>query len=242
METHEHQKGPDIQKELKTHLSGAAETFKDLKSSGKFNFGKEFMNAIEILKLNGKKMEEVAGNKSAALPALLFILIGALAFHIGIYFFFANMMRGLGGLVGMSGFSVAIPIFDLLISFVLLSVMTIVGIFIYDFVGSTFFKGHGKFGELFRVLGYANLVMIVSIFMQIGFIGGIWLLVVSYIALTKIKKLNTTNTVLTMIISLVAVAVLSYLVNLLFVNVLHWGGMFSMYNSEFYQMMNMRFY
>jgi len=239
METHE-QKGPDIQKELKTHLSGAAETFKDLKGGGKFDIGKEFMNALEILKLNGKKMEEIAANKAAALPALIFILIGALAFHVGIYFFFANMMKGLGALAGMGDFSLNIPLLDLLISFLLLSVITIVEIFVLDFVANIAFKGQGKFGQLFRVLGYANLVMIISVFMQIGFIGGIWLLVVSYVALTKIKKLDSTNTVLTIIISLVVVAVLSYLVNLLFVNVLHLGGMFSMYNSEFYQLMNMR--
>ncbi len=56
METNDPKHGPDFQKEFKSHLSGAAETFKDLKGGGKFDIGKEFMNAIEVLKLNGKKM------------------------------------------------------------------------------------------------------------------------------------------------------------------------------------------
>lgn len=242
---HESQHSPDIQKELKTQLSGAAETFKDLKSGGKFDIAKEFMNAIEILKLNGKKMEEVANAKAAALPALIFIALGALAFHVGVYFYIANMFKGLAGLAGLAGMSdvsFAPPILDLVISFVLLVVVTVAQIFVMDFVANTFFKGQGKFGQLFRVLGYANLVMIVSLFMQLGIIGGIWLLIVSYVALTKIKKLDATNTVLTLIITIVVVAVLSYLVNLLFVNVFHLGGMFSMYGQEFYSMMNPRLY
>jgi len=253
METHEHQhethhegnKSPDIQKELKSHLSGAAETLKDIKSGGKFDIGKEFMNAIEVLKLNGKKMEEIANLKSAALPALLFIVIGALAFHIGVYYYIANMFKGLAGLAGLAGMddvSFAPPILDLAISFVLLVVVSVVEIFVVDFVANTFFKGQGKFGQLFRVLGYANLAMVLSLFMQIGFIGGIWMLVVTYVALTKLKKLDSTNTVLTIIISLVIVAVLSYLLNLLFVNVLHLSGMFSMYNADYYSMMNSKLY
>jgi len=242
METHEPHHSPDIQKEFKSHLSGAAETLKDLKGGGKFDIGKEFMNAIEVLKLNVKKMEEIANNKAAALPALLFILLGALAFHVGVYFFIANMFKGLGGLAGLAGVSLTPPILDLFISFLLLAFITIVEIFVLDFVGNTAFKGQGKFGQLFRVLGYANLAMVVSVFMQIGFIGGIWLLVVTYVALNKIKKLDSTNTVLTMIISLVVVSLISYLLNLLFVNVLHFGGVFSMYNPDYYSMMNTKLY
>ena len=242
METNDPKHGPDFQKEFKSHLSGAAETFKDLKGGGKFDIGKEFMNAIEVLKLNGKKMEEIGNNKAAALPALLFILLGALAFHIGVYFFFANMFKGLAGLAGLSGISLTPPILELAISFVLLAALTVVEIWIFDFVANLAFKGQGKFGQLFRVLGYANLAMVVSVFMQIGFVGGIWLLVATFVALTKVKKLDTTNTVLTIVITLVAIAVISYLVNLLFVNVLHFGGIFSMYNPDYYSLMNARLY
>ena len=234
METHGSH-GPDVQKELKTHISGAAETLKDIKAGGKFDLGKEFMNAFEVLKLNTKKMEEIAVNKAAALPALLFIIAGVVAFHLGFYFFMSSISRGLFGVALTPG------ILDLIISIVLSSAVAIVQIFVLDFVGNVFFKGQGKFGELFRVLGYASVVMLLCLIFQLGVIGGLWFLIAAYFALNKIKKLNPTNTVITLVIALVVTALVTYLLNLLFAFI-HFGGIFSIYTKEYFDLINTKFY
>ena len=73
----EHKKhGHDMQDELKEHFDGAMSTLKEIKDPGKFDFKKEFMNAIEILKLNEKKMTEIATRKTTATAAFLFALLG----------------------------------------------------------------------------------------------------------------------------------------------------------------------
>jgi len=189
--------------EFKKHLDGAASTFKDIQNPGKFDFKAEFMNAIEILKLNEKKITEVATRKTTATAALLFILIGMVSVSLGMYLMVPSVWRP--------------SLMYLLFSMVYSLVAMILVIFATDFVGSQLFKGKGDFGQLFRVFGYSYILMIPYILLAvmpglasiISLAVGVWMLVVSYKLVMIIKKLNPTHTVFTLLIVVVGLGVIS---------------------------------
>ena len=184
--------------DLKEHLDGALNTLKEIKDPGKFDFQKEFMNAIEILKLNEKKMMEIATRKTTATAAFLFVLIGVVSTSLGTYLMFPSMWRP----------SISFLIVNILVSLVAF----FIGVFVIDFVASKFFNGKGNFGQLFRVMGYAYVLMIPYILLAVipslvailGLVLGIWMLIVVFKTISVVKKLNPTNTVFTLLIVLVA--------------------------------------
>jgi hypothetical protein len=214
----EHKKhDKDMQKEFKKHLGEAASTFKEIKHPGKFDFKKEFMNAIEILKLNEKTMHDIALRKTTATAAFLFILMGTVSMGLGMYFMLGSMWRP--------------PVSHLLFSFVYYLVAMFLWIFVTDFVASQFFKGKGTFGQLFRVIGYSYVIMIPYLLLAVApgllelvsFITGIWLLVVTYKIISVIKKLNPTHTIFTIIIVAVAFVILSALLMQLGIGTVGYG-------------------
>jgi len=195
---HEH----DVQDELKKRFDEAADTFKEIRHPGKFDFKKEFMNAIEIIKLNEKKMHEVSISKTSATAAFLFILIGVVSMSLGSYLMIPSPWRASVGF--------------LLISMLVSLVSVFVAIFAIDFVASQFFKGKGDFGQLFRIMGHMYVLMIPfvllavapSLYSLIGLVFGVWMIIVTYKAIAVVKKLNSTNIILTMIIVGVALAII----------------------------------
>jgi hypothetical protein len=200
MDEHHKKHGHEIQEDLKEHFDDVVDTFKSIKDPGKFEMGKEFMNALEVLKLNTKKMHDISQRKTTATAAFLFIVLAAIAMNLGIYLSFLR-------------FDFIRPSFvSLLISGVIYIVLTIIMIFIYDFVGSRFFKGKGNYGELFRVLGYGNLVLVAGIIPMLSGLAGIWYLVVSYMALRTVKKLNPMHTIFTILITVIVGGALSVLI------------------------------
>ncbi|MBU1446316.1 YIP1 family protein [Patescibacteria group bacterium] len=190
-----------MKNDFKEHLDGAMGTFNEIKNPGKFCVKTEFMNAIEILKLNEKKMQEIATRKTTATAALLFILIGVVAMGLGTQFMLPGWLRPSMGYM--------------LISMLFNLVMVIVGIFALDFVANQFFKGKGDFGQLFRVFGYSYILMIPYILLPvapglysiIGAVAGIWMLVVMFKTMGLIKKLNVVHTIFSLLIVGVALGI-----------------------------------
>lgn len=204
--SHEHENNSNNQSNMKDdfkeHLDGAMGTFKEMKNPGKFCIKTEFMNAIEILKLNEKKMQEVATSKTAAIAALLFILAGIVAMSLGQYFMFSWLRPSVG---------------YLLLSMAYNLVGVIVGIFAINFVANQFFKGKGNFGQLFKVMGYAYIAVIPFVLVAVSpvlmsilsLVVGIWMIVVSFKTMAVIKKTNVLNTIFTFLIVGVAFAIIS---------------------------------
>ncbi|MCD6109929.1 YIP1 family protein [bacterium] len=197
-----HKHDHDMQDEFKKHLDGAGETFKEIGHPGKFDLKKEFMNSIEILKLNEKKIHDISIRKTTASAAFLFIAAGVVSMSLGTYFMFPAGWR--------------MSVGYLLVSMIVSLITAFVAIFAIDFVGSQFFKGKGSFGELFRVMGYAYVLMIPFILIAVapglysllGLVLGVWMIVVTYKIISVIKKLNPTNTILTIIIVGIVLAII----------------------------------
>lgn len=177
-----------------------------------------FADVLAILKLDKAAMERVAGRESEGISmALVYLAIGSIASAIG------------GIVLGYTflGSTIRTPLVSGLIGAVISIVMAAVVIYVTNLVAEKLFKGKGKFPAFFRVLGYASLIKVVGILTIVPLlstIAGIWLLVVNYMALTVVHKLDTTNAVLTIIVTVVAMVVLGYLIAAVGLSAVMGGG------------------
>jgi len=204
----------NFQEDLKDEFNEAGETIKEIASSGKLNIKKELKDAVEIVKMKTEKIHAVAIRKNAALPALVIILAGVVAVIAGEYFYVmrVSMMNPL--LIATT------PFFMLFVSFLVYLVSTLGVIFVYDFVATQIFKGKGDLGQMFRVIGYGNLILVISIIPVLRGIALLWYGIIVYEAIRHIKKLEPVKAVLTIIISMIIVSLIAALLSMLFGNTL----------------------
>lgn len=81
------------------------------------------------------------------------------------------------------------------------------------FVGTTFFGGTADVGEMLRVLGFAQAPGILGIIPVCGgFVGSIWTLACTFIAIRQGLDLDNRNAIFTAIISWVAVLIVSFVI------------------------------
>lgn len=156
-----------------------------------------FGDIIEILKLNKAAIEKVAHRDAEGISlALVYLAVGAIAPSLG------------GAVLGYTilGTTFRTPIVNALIGAVLAIVISAVALYVTSMVAEKMFHGTGKFPQYFRVMGYASLINIVGFLTMVPIlstIAAIWVLVVNYMALTIVHKLNSTNAVLTIIVTIV---------------------------------------
>ncbi|MFC1599987.1 YIP1 family protein [Patescibacteria group bacterium] len=210
MDEHQHH---NLGEDIKDEFNEATETIKEMAPSGKFDVMKELKDAVEVVKMKTEKIHTVAMRKSAALPALLIILAGIIAILAGEYL---NIIR----LSMMSPLLVApTPILMLLTSFLIYLVSTLGIIFVYELIGTHIFKGKGDFGQLFRVIGYGNLILIAAIVPILRGVALVWYGIIVYEAIKHIKQLEPIKAVLTIIISMIVVSLIAAVISLLFGNI-----------------------
>ncbi len=192
-------------------------------ASNKFSFNlsgidwkKEVMDAIEILKLNKTKMHEVAGREKATTVGIVFIVIPQIVSVI------------LSAILLSRYFSswqfYLIPGLTSIISPFLL-------IYAFHLAATQVFKAKGELFPFFRVMSYISVITVLTpvvtllTFVSWGLAGlaglvslvaGIWMLIVAYHLLQDMYKLTNQNTVLSMIIGIVAVAIVTGIVNAIF--------------------------
>lgn len=91
--------------------------------------------------------------------------------------------------------------------------------FLVSWIGTSFFKGQGDFGEVQRCLGFAYGPQVLGILAVIpclgwlaGLIGWIWSMVVGFVAVREALDQDNTNAVLTIVISGVIVIILTAII------------------------------
>ena len=193
--------GHDLKEGLKEGFSDAKEAFNEVKFNKNTNWKSEFMDAIEVIKLNKTKMKQISERKSSTTTALIFAILGSAAIPLGIYIM----------LFRTPFFSVA----DLLIAIVYYFVSFLLSVFILDIIAKKLFHGKGDFRKLFKVLGFGYLIMVPGIIVYLlglasGLVSilGIWYLVIMFKALQVLYKLSNKNTVVALIISIVVLGIL----------------------------------
>jgi hypothetical protein len=164
-----------------------------------------FSDVIEILKLNKSRINAVAGRESEGIGiALVYLIIGAIAAPLG------------SAIIGyyLLGVRITASWTSTLVGAIVAVVVAAVTLYITNLVAIRLFKGKGKFPQFFRVMGYAYLLNVVGFLTMIPFLGslaGIYMLVIAFIALQEIHKLDTTNAILTILVTIGVFLVLGYL-------------------------------
>jgi len=178
---------------------------------------KEVMKAVEVIKLKGSAMTEVAGDEKSNVPAGIFILLAGLAMALNSYVFPISFM----------GITYRPGIDTVLIQAVIYAVCSAAGIFVLDFVSRKLFKGKGKSCELFRTCGYASLLGVAGILPVAGLLAGLWMLAIYFNALKNVEKLDDGSAVGAMVVSIVAVVVIFGAIGMVSGGMMFGGGMMS---------------
>ena len=177
----------------------------------KADYKDSFSKLIEIIRFKHKAMDEVGEDPKYLFPALIFLVLGSIAGHLG------------GMLFGVRALNVVVrtnPAYFL--STALISIIvTLAFVYITSYVAIKFFKGQGKLSGFFAVIGLCMGVRVIELagYLLPGLLGlisaviGIWLLIILFVSVKRVFKLDDANTVLTIIISLVAILVLGGLLN-----------------------------
>ncbi|GEM_PF-2177809 len=165
-----------------------------------------FKSVLEIFKLNTTAIEQVAKNEKLNMVALIFLVIGVIVGPL------ANLI------LGIKVFNMVFhpSLQDTLITMIAQFVMAALAIFVTTLVATKVFNGKGTFAELFRIVGLASIINVLNILtpilpslgMLISLVIGVYMLVVEFVSLKTVFKMDPTNTVLTMIVTIIVFVIL----------------------------------
>lgn len=88
--------------------------------------------------------------------------------------------------------------------------------FITDLVGRTLFGGESDFGQMLRVLGYAQAPLALAVVPFLGWIGFIWMLVAAVVAIREGHDFTTGKAIGTALVGWLAYAILASIVYAIF--------------------------
>jgi len=160
----------------------------------KLDFAGAFGKLIEICKLNKKVINEVANDEKFNSISLVFLVIGAAA---GPLFFL------IFGISFQGGYVLRPDTLRGILNIILSPAISAAGLFALTYVAVNLFKGQGTFAKALRVLGLTSGVsailalgyLVPSLMSILGLVVGIWMLVVGYVCLKEVFKMDDTNTV-----------------------------------------------
>ena len=154
---------------------------------------------IGVLRLDVATYEEIEADQSATGQAAIVVAVVAIV----------------GGLIG-GGISAALggSFFGTFLNQLL---SAFIGWFVWSFatyfIGTNFFEGQADMGEMLRVLGFAQAPGILGIIPVCGsFVGWIWTLACTFIAIRQGLDLDNQKAALTAIIAFVAVVIVSFVI------------------------------
>lgn len=161
-----------------------------------------FDRIIGVLRLDAATYEEIEADESATTQAAIVVAIVAIV----------------GGLVG-AGIGSALGA-NFIGSFIRQLISAFVAWFVWAavtyFVGTSLFNGKSTMGEMLRVLGFAQAPGFLVIIPICGaFVGWLWTLACSFIAIRQGLDLDNTKALLTAVIALIVVIVINLVIGLI---------------------------
>ena len=178
----------------------------------KDNIVAELKTALNVALLKHKDMNAVASDKGKTVMAFGILVVSALAAGLGMKFFL------------FPGFSWGWVFSSALSQFI----SAVVGIYVLSIVAKSIFKGHAHHDAFFRVMAFGMIVTWLSVIPHLSVVGGIWALVVLFVALKVVHKLTTGGAIGAILVSIVAMAlvmlILSPVMGMLGINGMYSGG------------------
>lgn len=160
----------------------------------KDNIVAEAKTALNVALLKHSVMHSVASDKKKTTYAFGILVVAALASALGIRFFGGFMIISWGMVLSMAIYQI---------------VSAIIGIYVLSVIAKSIFKGQAKHDAFFRVMAFGMIVTWLSIFPPLSIIGGIWALVVVFVALKVVHKLTTGGAIGTLLVTIVSMALIS---------------------------------
>jgi len=176
----------------------------------------ELKTALQIALLKHKEMHEVAADKGKTKYAYMILIAVAVLGFIGQQLFTSFFKPSFLGGLGMALYQL---------------VMMVVGIYVMSIVAKSIFKGTAKHDEFFRVMAYGGVVGAVMIVPMLGFIAGIWSLVLLVVILKTVHKLTIGGAIGTIIISIIILGLLGMILGKLGLGY-GYGGMRGSYKFD----------
>lgn len=155
---------------------------------------------IRAARLDIGVYEELESDTTANGQALTVVVIVSILSGLG--FFIASVFGG--DFVG--------AIVTLIVSVLLAIVGWALFAFITYFVGTRLFGGTATWGELLRTIGFAYTPLVIGIIPCLGFVGWIWFVITSIVAIRQSLDITTGKAVLTAIIAAVVYIILAGIV------------------------------
>lgn len=159
---------------------------------------------LGVLKLDVNTFEEIEADESATSQAAIVVAIVAVVG--GIIGGILNSVLGTGSFVS----ALLSQIVTAFVSWIIWSGVTY-------FVGTTFFGGKATFGEMLRVLGFAQAPGILAIIPVCGtIVAFLWTIATGFIAVRQGLDVDNTKAAITVVIAFVVVFVASILIGTIF--------------------------
>jgi len=131
---------------------------------------------------------EIGSDQAATGQAIVVAAVAGLISSVtGAGGFFGRIIGGIGGVIGLAIFSGVI------------------------FLIGRLFKGQGQYVELFRGLGYASAPSALGLIPFLGWIGGIWSVVLAIRAVKEINKVSDGAAAVTVLIPVVVIGFLVFI-------------------------------
>lgn len=157
---------------------------------------------IGVLRLDVNTYEEIEADKTATTQAAIVVAIVAIV---------GGVLAGAFGLIAD---------FDFLGTFLRHLITAFVSWFIWSYVtywvGTSIFEGKSTPSEMLRVLGFAQAPGILAVIPVCGpFIGWLWTLACSFIAIRQGLDLDNTKALLTAVVALIAVLIIYFVIGVI---------------------------
>lgn len=180
---------------------------------------------VGVFKLDVNTFEEIEADETATGQAVLIVAIVAVMAAIGAFFAARAGNTALEGLSNLG--DIDIPMAASTLNPTGLAISALLGAFIAwlvwsaltYFIGTRLFEGQATMGEMLRVIGFAQAPRLLSVLGFIpclgailAFIGWIWALVASFVAIRQGLDLDNTKTILTVGLSFLGAILINWLV------------------------------
>ncbi len=174
----------------------------------KKNLGEYFKSALNIIKLNRQSISEISTDENATKLAIVIVLISGFISALLSILIYGSTMQFIQGM--FSWFTlISTPILSLISLFLWVGILHLI---------SKIFRSSGEYIGLFRVLGFANLLVIFTGIPLIGFLALIWTLVVTVVALSEIENLTMGKAFLVILIPAIVLLVIFITIAAMFIN------------------------
>jgi len=159
---------------------------------------------IGVLKLDVNTYEEIEADESATTQAAMVVAIVAIVGGL--------VKGGINAALGLGGSFIG----DFLTQLIGAFIGWLVWSAVTYFVGTSLFGGKATMGQMLRVLGFAQAPGILAIIPVCGaFVGGIWTLVCTFIAIRQGLDLDNGKAAMTAVVAFIAVIAVSFVIGLI---------------------------